>query len=188
MQDAACLSMKCVGCCPRKPHFHEVESEKIIPERRLVHLQHHPSPSVPRPITMCTCKQECARVHKDTITCAFLLAFSFRHFISMAFWLVLPLLALHHAASLLSACRPLRYYSTAISGQTTLYRCVGTENSFRFSCSADCLRTRLRETGCMRGCVSMCGLHITENMTYLARDEALWVQWRLVRRRPTRSA
>ena len=59
-----------------------------------------------------------------------------------------------------------------------LYRCVGTEISFRFSCSADCLRTRLRETGCMRGCVSMCGLHITESMTYLARHEALWVQWR----------
>ena len=59
-----------------------------------------------------------------------------------------------------------------------LYRCVGTEISFHFSCSADCLRTRLRETGCMRGCVSMCGLHITESMTYLARHEALWVQWR----------
>jgi hypothetical protein len=24
----------------------------------------------------------------------------------------------------------------------------------------------------------MCGLHITESMTYLVRDEALWVQWR----------
>ena len=59
-----------------------------------------------------------------------------------------------------------------------LYRCVGTEISFRFSWSADCLRTRLRETGSMRGCVSMCGLHITESMTYLARHEALWVQWR----------
>ena len=59
-----------------------------------------------------------------------------------------------------------------------LYRCVGTEISFRFSCSTDCLRTRLRETGCMRDSVSMCGLHTTESMTYLARHEALWVQWR----------
>ena len=59
-----------------------------------------------------------------------------------------------------------------------LYRCVGTEISFRLSWSADCLCTHLLETGCMQGCVSMCGLHITESMTYLARHEALWVQWR----------
>jgi hypothetical protein len=129
MQDSAFFAIKhagcslfihkCVGCCPFKPHLHEVDSEKIIPERRYVHLRHHPSPAAPSPTTMCTCMQECARVQKDTITCAFLLAFSFRHFISMAFCLVLPVLALHHAASLLSACRPFRDYSTAISRQTT---------------------------------------------------------------------
>ena len=61
--------------------------------------------------------------------------------------------------------------SPAVSGPITMCTCMQ-------ECARVLRKTRLRETGCMRGCVSMCGLHITESMTYLARHEALWVQWR----------
>jgi hypothetical protein len=98
------LSMKCAGYCPCKPHFHDVDTRKVaypgvLPRSPPTSPLSRAFPQAPPGV--------CNGTKGNNHLCP-PPGLSTRHLASMAFWLVLSVLAFHHSASLLSALKQFR--------------------------------------------------------------------------------